>query len=410
MDLRSTGIAHAILLGTAVWLIVRALPGPLGLRLFTSLLLIVVLTDTRFTVYLNSFYTEPASMLALLFFVAGVLHAWRQPVVSPLALLAMTAAAAALVVSKSQYAPLAVPVTFVLVARRCDWHRLVGRWRGRLLPAAAAVLLLALGGTYLRHQPVDLDKSNRYNAVFVELLGHSPNPAADLEALRLDPELARYTGRAIYLPRNATGDPHFGGFYEKVTHRTIATFYATHPGRGLALAHRGATAAMELKPRGISPPLGTQTKASGAKPYYSACKLCLYSSVSRSWLSASAVLIPGLWLGAAAIAWGLRRRPPGLSVGGLPAILLFLLSIAVLSMTISLLAEGEFEIVKHLYLVSVSNALLSVLLVHSAGLLIWQRWRERLGRRPWRDSGGSGEAADSAGSPDDLRPDESLAH
>src|ERR1700712_1211513 len=367
MDLRMAGIAHATLLGTAVWLIVRALPGPLGLRGFTSLLLIVALTDTRFIVYLNSFFTEPASMLALLFFVAGVLHAWRQPVVSPSALLAMTAAAAALVVSKSQYAPLALPVTAVLVARRCEWRRAAGRWRGRLLPAAAAVVLLALGGTYLQHQPTDLEKSNRYNAIFVELLGHSPNPVADLEALRLDPELARSTGRAIYLPRNATADPHFRGFYEKVTHRTIATFYAPPPRRGLALAHRGATAVMELKPRGISPPLGTQTKASGVKPYYSACKLCLYSSISRSWLSASAVLIPALWLAAAAVAWGLQlRKRTGLSVGGLTVCLLLLLSAAVISMTISLLAEGEFEIVKHLYLASVSNALLAVLIVHSA--------------------------------------------
>src|SRR4051794_21123318 len=62
LDLRVVGGAHALALGVAVWLVVRALPGSRVLRAVTAGVLVVVVTDTRFVVYLNSFYTEPASM------------------------------------------------------------------------------------------------------------------------------------------------------------------------------------------------------------------------------------------------------------------------------------------------------------------------------------------------------------
>jgi hypothetical protein len=418
MDLRAVGVAHAAVLGIAVWLIVRALPGPLGLRAATSVLLVVVLTDTRFVVYLDSFFTEPASMLALLFLVAGVLHAWRRPVVPPLALLGMTAAAVALVASKSQDAPLAVPIAVLLLARRSGWGRLADRWSGRVLPLIGVALVLATAGAYLRSQPADLDRDNRYNAVFVEILGHSHDPAGDLRALGLDPELARYAGRPIYLPHNALKDPHFGRFYEIVTHERIAIFYAEHPGRGLALGHRGATASMDLIPRGISPALGTETKASSVVPQYGTCKLCLYSTISRGWRGGSGVLVPALWLAAVAAAWGLsrrqrrgrhrggRRQPVGVPADGLVACLLLLVAVAVVSMVVALLAEGEFEIVKHLYLASVGDALLAVLLIHSVGLLLWSRRRDSevagVGSSPAEGGrGGTGERSARPGGPVD---------
>ncbi|HSP36891.1 MAG TPA: hypothetical protein VLR26_03975 [Frankiaceae bacterium] len=371
MDVRALGVAHAVLLGVAVWLVVRALPGPLAPRAVTAVLLIVVVTDTRFVVYLNSFFTEPMSSLALLFLVAAVLHAWRAPTVSPWALVAASVAGLALVLDKSQHAPLALPIVAVLLARRCRWPR-SGRWIGRLLPAVASVVLVVSAVGYVRSQPAHLDESNRYNAVFVEVLGHSANPAADLRSLGLDPRLVRYAGRPIYLPGNATKDPAFGDFFDRVTTRRIAVFYLEHPGRGLALAHRGATASMELIPAGVSPQLGTETRADSAEPVYDACKLCLFSTVSRGLRGASALLMPALWLAAAVTAWAVRRRPDR-STDGIAAVLLLLLSVAATAMLVALLGEGEFEIVKHLYLGSFGNALLAVFVVHAAGVLLAER-------------------------------------
>ena len=45
----------------------------------TASLLTLVLTDTRFIVYYNSFFTEPASLVALLFLIAILLHLCRRP-------------------------------------------------------------------------------------------------------------------------------------------------------------------------------------------------------------------------------------------------------------------------------------------------------------------------------------------
>ncbi|MCA1719696.1 MAG: hypothetical protein LC779_00820 [Actinobacteria bacterium] len=359
LDVRAMGLAHAVLLGVAVWLVVRALPGPLALRALTAALLVVVLTDTRLIVYLQSFYTEPSSLLALLLVVAAVLHAWRRETLSVLGVLAIAAAAAALVVAKSQNAPLVLPMAVLLVARPS--------WRGRWLPAILAAGLVVLSVGYLQRQPPQLAASNRYNAVFVELLGFSPDPAADLQELGVNPGLVSYKGIAIYQSGNALRDPRFGDFFETVTTRRIAQFYLEHPGRALSLARRGASASAELVPRGISPPLGTRTLEPGVEPYADTCKLCLFSSLSRGLRGAAPVLLPLLWLAAAAAAWRLRGED------GVPPVLLLLASSAAISTAVALLAEGEFEIVKHLYLASVSNGLLAVLLVHAVGLVMHRR-------------------------------------
>lgn len=387
LDLRVLGVTHALLLGIAVWLVVRALPGPFGVRAVTSLLLVVVVTDTRFVVYFDSFYTEPASMLALLFLVAAVLHAWRRPETSPAALLAMSVAGLALVLDKSQDAVLVLPIAVLLLARPVPLGRLRGPFSGRVLPGLCAVALLVAAGVYVQRQPAYLDQSNRYNAVFVEILGHTDDPPADLRALGLDPRLAPYAGRAIYLPHNATKDPAFGNFFGTATHERIAVFYLQHPGRALSLATRGADAAMDLVPRGVSPSLGNETRADSPSPVYDACKLCLYSTVSRGLRRAAGVLMPALWLAAGAVVWRLRRvgesdraaDADGGGTDGLVAALLLLLAVTPLAMAVALLGEGAFEIVKHLYLGSVGNALLFVLVVHGAALLIGRV----VSYRPW---------------------------
>lgn len=379
-DLRLVGLVHAVLLGLATWLIVRALPGALWIRAITSLLLVVSVTDTRFIVYLNSFFTEPASLLATMFLIAAVLHAWRRPRIGAAGLAVMTIASAALIASKSQNAFLVAPILVVLISRRVAWDRvqLTGRWRGRLPGAVCALLLVVLSVVYLHDQPAGLARNNRYDAVFVELLGHSHNPGKDLVDLGLSPALAKYAGLPIYSPRNATRDPHFAGFFTTVTDLKLARYYLEHPGRALALAHRGATASMYLRPTGVSPPLGNQTLQSGAPAYYSACKLCLYSTISQGWRSASGVLLPGLWLAAVAAAWALLRgRARDTANGGLAVTLLLLVAFAVISMAVALLGEGAFEIVKHLYLTSACDAMTAVFTLHAVGLLISQRSRRR---------------------------------
>jgi hypothetical protein len=393
MDLRVMGACQSVLLGLAVWLIVRALPGPLALRGLTAALLVLTVTDTRFVVYLDSFFTEPASMLSLLFLVAAVLHAWRRPRLTPLGLLAVAVPAGCLLLSKTQDAPLVAVIALLVVSRRCDWRVLSGRVGGRVLPVFVALVLVVLAGGYLRQQPEGLSRVNTYNAVFVELLGHSPTPEADLRELGLDPELARYKGLAVEVHGNALKDPRFAGFFTKVGHGKIAVFYLHHPGRALALAHRGATASMELKPRGISPPLGNQTAASGAKPYSSSCKLCVYSTISEGWRAASAFLVPALWLAALVLipALSLRRRSrsrveaPDLPRGsddGVAAVLFLLVGTGLLSMAVALLGEGEFEIVKHLFLSSVSDGVLAVFAVHTVGLLLVDRLSRRSAPNP----------------------------
>jgi hypothetical protein len=369
-DLRWLGAFYAVAAGLCVWLLIRALPGRL-LQIVVGVPLILVLGDSAFVGYLGSFYSEPSSLIGLLLVLAVVfgvrgrrrLPAWQ------LALAAL--AAALLVLAKAQN----VSLLLVLVPALC-------LLKPRKVSVALGLALAVAGGVYLHNGPPGIQGFYVYDTVFVSILPHSPDPEGDLRELGLDPGLVRYTHSTVYHNGNYL-DPSFQRLLASGGHRKLYAFYLHHPGRALGLAVRATRDTAELRPSY----LGNRVPGDGYPRTTMACELCLYSSTSRALKPAAPVLLPAMYLLAFLAVRRLRRRarqdfglPAGtgtelrtLSDGLAVTALLGLLSFAT-----AVGAEGDFELVKHLYLFEVLTGVLGFLLV--AGGVLELRHR-RAGRQ-----------------------------
>ena len=87
-----------------------------------------------------------------------------------------------------------------------------------------------------------------FHTMFMEILPKSPDPAADLRALGLDPRLARYSGMNAYLPEAPIDDPAFrAAFYDRFHVRDVVLFYVERPARLFERVREGAQQAFMLR-------------------------------------------------------------------------------------------------------------------------------------------------------------------
>lgn len=369
VDLRVVGAVHAVLLGVCVAALLAALlgalPGRARVRLAVVAGVLAVLLDSSRTAYLASLYSEPVSLLALLLLLAAVAVSWRLPV--PPGAVLVTLAALPLVLSKPQHAPLAAVVGALLVTRAlvgpsAPGARSAGSQPGRrrLVPALAltgvlAAALLGAAAAYLRDVPPELRRPNTYNIVFYEVLAHSDDPAADARELGVDPDLVRYARTSYFGTPEATG-PRFDAFFATVGSADVVRFYARHPQRAASLYARAARDSFDWLP-GY---LGTFPAGSGRPDVAQSCRPCVLERLAARSAPAAPVLLLALWAGAAAAGVALLRSG-GPADQGLAASLLLLDGVAVAGFGAATLGSGDYELVKHLFLVGVADGLLVVL-------------------------------------------------
>ena len=356
LDLRLLAVGYALLLGAAFGLLISALPRAPRVRVPAAAVGILALGDFAFVEYFASAYSEALGLVALLATVGLLIRCWGAKRVGPGLLGATTLAAVVLVSTKPQYGPLALVLGAALLVRPLVVDR-AAPWRGsRLLHVVAAVVVVGVGAVTIHATPKQFGAVNRYDAFFYELLGHSPDPAADLRSFGLPPTLAPYAGTSWYSAHNAS---HTAAWPHQLTHLTyarLAAFYATHPDRAARLAGRGlrAAATPHLDYLGNYP--------AGHRGSPIACRLCLGSTFTNTFRSSAVVWIPLLWL--LALGFGLvslrsrLRRTRALGGG-----LLLTTAIAVTTFAAALLGEGSYEVGRHLFLTDASSALLVVLLV-----------------------------------------------
>lgn len=368
-DLRWLGAVHAVLLGAGVWLVLRALPGRRPARILAAVVLVAAFADSAFVVYLNSLYSEPATLFGLLLVVAAGLHQWRRPARSVtgalLGMLAILVAGLALVLSKSEAAPLAAPLAVAVVCRAHPVGRLRGRLGERTVPALVALALVVVAVGYVGFQPRELARANLYDSVFYEALVHAERPVDELRQLGLDPALARWQGSSFFARPNALTDPAFHGFYQQVSYGSVARLYLAHPHQAGSLVKRGLLASTEIRPDY----LGNYSVGSGRPPRTIACRLCGYSRLARLLRPAAPVLVPLLYLGALAAGVALRRErrsPRSRGYRGLADVLLLLAVTGPLELLTALVGEGGYELVKHLYLFDAITAVTAALTLVAA--------------------------------------------
>ena len=374
-DLRVLGAINALALLVGIALVLRSSRDwPVAARLTLAGLVVLIGSDVAYVAYLNSIYGEPASLIGAVLVVGVSLLALRKAQPRPAPMVAYFAAAAVLTTAKAQNIPLGI--VLAVWGARLFWRN--GRW----WRVAGLCLALGLAGFTLLMVdliPPGMNQGNLYNAVFSGLLVVSPNPAADLSEIGLDPAWAAYTGHDYYEPGSPAQDPAFARvFYGRINYTRVLAFYAEHPARVWAAVELTAPKAFLTRPLN----LGNYEADAGLAPHTLSRRFAAWSELRArvtpaGWALAGGVVLYGIVLSVLWIRGGPPLRRRWVELRGLIGIL------ALAQFFIVLIGAGELDLIKQNILF---NLLVDIGLIFDLAVLAgWAGRRARgllaLGRR-----------------------------
>jgi len=321
---------------------------------------LVALTDAGYAVYWNSFYAEPASCIFFLLVLAEAVEIARAGETSLASILRWSLWSVLWILAKPQNAPIGL-LLGLFTLRLAMW---TPSKRARLVAAVGACAMFACAAFNVTTMPIYGRQANTYGMVFSGILGDSKNPEADLRALGLDPQLAKYTGTGAwsagtYFPQMAAS-----GVLKHVNTFTVLRFYVLRPARMWRRLHGLLPTITFLRWKGygnFEPSAGLPSaEQSRAFTLWSGFHERVLPPVNK-WL----VFALAAWPVLAAWRWvrdrdiGRRRRLE----------LLTLLPVCCLAALFSAVYGDAFDVIKHMYLF---NLLLDtcMLYIASTGL----RW------------------------------------
>jgi hypothetical protein len=256
-DIRVMGSVHCMLYVAAFLVILLSTRHwRLSSRAILFYLMIVVFADVGYVVYMNSFFGEPATLLSFLLSVGlysllislpddADRRSVARTALAFLVLAALLGSTAFFIASKPQnyimFLPCVLLCAYLIFARRA--------WALKLL-AAAGMLLLTMLALHL-FQQVDrgFARMQLFDVVFLDVVGHSPNPEADLRELGLPEDHRIYLGMAAWQQGSPYGNPEFLREFEKVTYASVARLYLHHPMRFLDDLRRSARQVFDVRVR-----------------------------------------------------------------------------------------------------------------------------------------------------------------
>lgn len=256
LDTRAVGILCCLVFGALMTALVMVLPGRVSFRILIASIVTVVMADGIFADFFISPYPEAAAFLGTLALMVALLNYWNGRGKRWLPVLWVLVAGAFTLAAKPEMVSWLPVVAFGLLWLPESPSRRSGRrlpqkswWRQRIVPLTAVVAIAGMSVAILSWQAKRATDINVYNAVFAELLPHSPVPAEDLEWLGLDPGFLASSGTTVASPKSAALNPKFHEFQERVDPAKLLGFYLSHPERLIGMGERGITAM-------LSPELG----------------------------------------------------------------------------------------------------------------------------------------------------------
>jgi len=383
LDLRAVGVLCALAFGAVIALLVVLLPGPLWLRLLTSCGFGLVMCDSAFAVYFISPFSEPMGLIGLMLFCTALLLLWRKPTATRGGIVLATVALIATMTAKPQFlGVLPVGVLALLwlpsvhtqggrAQQRREHSRLqrLARWLAVRWPALiACAVLCGVAGAFTSVQVERLNRQVWYNAVFVEMLPHSPDPAGDLRALGAPTELISAIGSRLNSENSVARTPYWDEYIQNVTPGKIVFHTVTHPDRLISMGARGIQAMTHPT---LYNYLGAYPPDSGHEPYSKERRVAVFTRIFEFFEPVPA-LIPLILLGTlilgAMLASRTWARPSARAVGRMTVCVV--LSVFGL-FWIAMLSEGASDINKHM----IPCDYLTALCIPLAALCFWLLFR-----------------------------------
>lgn len=249
LDMRAVGIVCCLVFGLLIAALVAVLPGRASFRVLIAALVTVVMADGVFADFFISPYPEPAAFLGTLGLLVALLNYWNGARSRWVTILPVVGAGVFTIAAKPEMVSWLPVLALALLwlpqgsTRRSGRRAPEGsRWRRFAIPLVAIMAIAAFTVAFMAVQPKRTADLNIYNAVFAELLPHSPTPEEDLKWLGLDPGFVAASGTTVASPRSAALNPRFHEFQEQVGAGRLAAFYLTHPERLIGMGERGITA------------------------------------------------------------------------------------------------------------------------------------------------------------------------
>lgn len=356
---------HIIAFLICLWLIAKGLNGIQPSRWIIYLCIFVFFSDVGYVAYLNSIYSEPASIIFLaltLGVIFMILKNAFQGEVDLAWLFAFFAASFLFVIAKPQNAAMGVFLAYLglrfftlLHVKKISLKR--ARLFGWILSAGLIVfsfLFFAFG------LPKYYRSGDLWNSIFMEIVGRSENPAQALQELGLPAEMIQYKGTHAFsegVNRNVYEDFQHSWLYFKVL-----KYYVIHPGQLFSLIDETTKMAFELQPEN----LGNFTISLGS--YTKSKAFAVWNDLRVALLPKSIWTLIGLLLvNLGAIVVKIKKFDRAIPARLISETHLVILLMAVFQYLTVIMAEGTFELIKHMFLF---NLLLDVTLVFMIAYLV----------------------------------------
>lgn len=227
-DLRILGILHTLIVGLALWLMLRSLRREtFTVELCAGLLLVFIFSDIEYVQFFSTPYADAAAIAFFCLFVGAALNVWRQgPRVTLFWMAAFAASGCLFLTSKLQHQLDVVPFVALagIIAIRSNSKRV--RFYC-ILPTLAFIAATIFMSTHTRR---DYRADPIYAMVFTRLAGHSAQPEQILREFGIPASYLPYVGTLPFQKGYLLDDPAQRDFFvNTVTLRTIAGFYLHHP-------------------------------------------------------------------------------------------------------------------------------------------------------------------------------------
>jgi hypothetical protein len=226
LDITVAGIVHALaflaVLARLLWVTRRE-------RAHTLLWIgaLVALTDAGYAVYWNSWYAEPASCFFFLLLLAEAVEIASSGQATFAGLLRWSLWSVLWILAKPQNAPIGL-ILGLFTFRLAIWTpSQLARWAA----VASGCAMFACAAFNVLAMPIYGRQANTYGVVFAGILPESKNPPADLQALGLDPQLAKYSGTGAWTPGTYFPEMAASGVLRRVNTFTVLRFYLLRPAR-----------------------------------------------------------------------------------------------------------------------------------------------------------------------------------
>jgi len=348
-DIRFLSVIYSVILLFSLFLITKYTQSrykPVNWLIMA--LSVLVFLDVGYISYFNSLYGEAASYVFLLLTVAITIYILKceRPKIS--VLIAFFIAAIFFVGAKQQNSPLVV--LFAAFGIRFLWLRKDWLWKNTVI-ICTIVLILASGLVYSVISQ-EIRNINIHQAVFFGILKDSKTPEEDLQELGLDPKLSVLAGKTYYdenVPIKPKSEELKKEFFDKISYTKIVAFYLKHPIRFIQKMEVTANNAFTIR-QGY---LGNYEKSEQLEPGKQTNLFSLWSYIKQTRIPHHLWFVVLFYIVFYSV-WFVEYKKTGTIKERVFLELYALIGISgLIQFVLPMLADGEGDLSKHLFLFSV---------------------------------------------------------